>query len=466
MTFHAPARPVGLRLFLAAAGLLSMLAPAAHAQVVRPPNLTPTQLSTVASMERMCAELATLAGQQAPLTADQQELLRRCDGFFFNNNTPAQQIQALNELVPRNFSAARTQSLLFANTQYASIMDRLIALRGGARGLSLAGLNIVVDDKLVPLAQLQEMAQGLLGGGASADEPGGLLSDKWGLWGHGNYSFGEKDNSPASSSFDADQWSLGGGIDYRLSDQAVLGGAFSYGQSQIEFDPLDGGALDTASWAVSMYGSFYAAKDFYLDAILNVSNASYEAERNITYLDGSGLVSANASGDTDGLTWSGGLAGGSDFLFGGLTVSPNLGFFYVDTTIDSFAEQGAGALDLIYDEQSFKSFTGNLGLRLTYAWNQSWGVLLPHLRVDYVREFEDDIEVFGVRFAADPSGTDAPPILIETDNPDQSYWRLAAGISAQFQAGVSGYIEYQRLAGFDFISFQDVSIGLRMQRSF
>lgn len=466
MTFHSPARPAGRRLFLAAAALLSMLAPTAHAQTTRPSNLTPTQLSTAQTMERMCAELATLAGQQAPLTADQQELLRRCDGLLFNNNTPAQQIQALNELVPRGFSAARTQTLLFANTQYASIMDRLIALRGGARGLSLAGLNIVVDDKLVPLAQLQEMAQGLLGGGASADEPGGLLSDKLGLWARGNYSFGEKDDSPASSSFDADQWSLVGGIDYRFSDKAVLGGAFSYGQSQIEFNPVDGGALDTASWAVSLYGSLYATQDFYLDAILNVANASLDAERHISYLDGSGLVNADASGDTDGLTWSGGLSGGYDFLFGGLTVSPNLGFLYIDTTIDSFAEQGAGALDLIYDEQSFKSFTGNLGLRLTYAWNQSWGVLLPHLRVDYVREFEDDIEVFGVRFASDPGGAGAAPILVETDQPDQSYWRIATGISAQFQYGVSGYIEYQRLEGFDFISFQDVSIGLRMQRSF
>ena len=54
-------------------------------------------------------------------------------------------------------------------------MDRLMALRGGAKGMSLAGLNIVVDGSPVPLAQLQEMVKGLLGGGASADEPGGLL---------------------------------------------------------------------------------------------------------------------------------------------------------------------------------------------------------------------------------------------------------------------------------------------------
>jgi outer membrane autotransporter protein len=432
------------------------------------PNLDPKQQATARALDRICNDLESRDNSEGSgLDGDQQDLLRRCNGIYFNNSA-TNQIQALDELVADDFAVARTQTLLFANTQYMSVMDRLIALRGGARGLSLAGLNIIVDGKMVPLAQLQEIAQEMLGGGASsdADEPGGLLSDKWGLWARGNYSFGEKDQNASSPSFDADQWSLIGGIDYRLSDRAVVGASLAYGNSSVEFNPSREGALDTTSWAASLYGSMYAAKNFYFDAILNVSNSSYEADRNITYVDGTGLVDADASGDTDGLTLSGGLSGGYDFLVGGLTISPNLGFFYIDSTIDEFTESGAGGLNLMYDEQKFKSFTGNLGLRFTYALNLSWGVLLPHLRVDYVREFENDADVFGVRFAADPNANSAPPILVETDNPDQSYWRLATGFSAQFKYGFSGYIEYQRLESFEFISFQDVSIGLRMQRSF
>lgn len=428
------------------------------------PNLTPNQLRMARKLDGMCDTLSQLASNEAPLTDDQSDLLERCNGLR-TNNSAANQVEALAELLPDDFSVARTQTLLFANTQYVSIMDRLIALRGGARGLSLAGLNIVVDGKMIPLAQVQDLAKGLLGGGASADEPGGLLSDKWGMWARGNFSFGEKDANTVSPSFDADQWALVGGLDYRLSDKSVLGIALSYGSSSVDF-AADEGGLDTESWSFSLYGSAYAAKNFYFDGIVNVANSSYDADRNITYVDGSGLVSADAQGDTDGMTLSGGLSGGYDFLLGGLTISPNLGFFYVDTTIDGFTEAGAGGLNLIYDEQKFESLTGNLGLRLTYAWNLSWGVLLPHLRVDYVREFEDDVDVFGVRFAADPNAASTPPILVATDNPDQSYWRAAAGFSAQFKYGLSGYIEYQRLESFEFINFQDVSIGLRMQRSF
>jgi outer membrane autotransporter protein len=94
------------------------------------------------------------------------------------------------------------------------------------------------------------------------------------------------------------------------------------------------------------------------------------------------------------------------------------------------------------------------------------GVFMPHLRLDYIREFKTDVDVFGVRFAADPNAASTPPVLVATDNPDTSYWRLAAGFSAQFKHGVSGYIEYQRLEGFQSINFQDVSLGLRFQRSF
>jgi outer membrane autotransporter protein len=436
------------------------------------PGLTPNQRRMAQKLDGMCDSLAQLAASDGPLTGDQTDLLAKCSGIRIRTatNGVAQQIDAIEELIPDDFAVARTQTLLFANTQYVSVMDRLIALRGGAKGLSLAGLNIIVDGKSVPLAQLEDMVHKFFGGGASADgnradEPGGLLSDKWGLWARGNFSFGEKEASAASPAFDADQWAFVGGLDYRLSDSTVLGGALSYGSSSVDFAGADG-SLDTDSFAVSLYGSAYAAKNFYFDGIINVSNSSYDADRNISYVDGTGLVTADAKGDTDGMTLSGGVSMGYDFLAGGLTISPNVGVFYIDTTIDSFTESGAGGLNLLYDEQQFKSMTGNLGLRLTYAWNVSWGVMLPHVRADYVREFEDDVDVFGVRFAADPNAASTPPVLVATENPDQSYWRLAAGFSAQFKHGVSGYIEYQRLESFEFIDFQDVSIGLRFQRSF
>jgi outer membrane autotransporter protein len=408
------------------------------------------------------APIAT-KGARPPTEAEVSDFTQKCRGLLRSRDNAAL-ADAMGAILGDDFAVARTQTLLFANTQYASVMDRLIALRGGAKGLSLAGLNIMVDGEMIPLAELQGLAKQFLGGGASSDAD--LWGDKWGLWARGNYSFGSKKDDRLSPSFDADQYALLAGLDYRLSQSAVIGGALAYGNSNVEFNPTNEGSLDTESWAVSLYGSLYAKKNFYFDAIVNVADSSYQAERNITYVDGFGLINTDASGDTGGLTMSGGASIGYDFLIGGLTISPTLGVFYIDAQIDEFTEAGAGGLNLIYDEQQFKSLTGNLGVRMTFAWNLPFGVLLPHLRADFVREFEDDVDVFGIRFAADPNAASTPPILVETENPDSSYWRLAAGFSAQFKHGISGYVEYQRLESFEFISFQDISVGLRFQAAF
>jgi outer membrane autotransporter protein len=437
------------------------------------PGLTPNERRLAAKLDEACGnvldvapaggESPTNATQGAPSAADRADFAQKCRGLVYSRNTAAL-VDAMGELLGDDFAVARTQTLLFANTQYASVMDRLIALRGGAKGLSLAGLNIVVDGEFVPLAELQDFARTLLGAGASSDADS--WGEKWGLWMRGNYSFGSKDQDALSPSFDADQYALLAGLDYRFSANAVAGAALAYGNSTVEFNPSDEGGLDTESWALSLYGSLYAARNFYFDAIVNVADARYDAERNITYVDGFGLVDTDARGETGGMTLSAGVSGGYDFLIGGLTLSPTLGVFYIDAQIDEFTESGAGGLNLIYDEQTFTSLTGTLGLRATFAWNLPWGVLLPHLRVDFVREFEDEVDVFGIRFAADPNAASTPPILVETENLDTSYWRLALGLSAQFRYGISSYVEYQRLEGFDLVSFQDVSLGLRFQRSF
>jgi outer membrane autotransporter protein len=428
-------------------------------------GLTPNQRQAAFAVDRACADLESMARAGSALTTDQQDLRRRCDGLYAAN---ADQRAALTALGGADFALARLQTLLFSNFQYAGVMDRLIALRSGARGLSLAGLNIMVDGESVPLAQLQDLAHQLFGGGASSDtaSEADLLAEKWGLWMRGNYGFGGKSASSDSPAFDADQYALLAGIDYRLSELSVIGAALSFGDSSLQFDPRDEGGLDTRSLAVSVYGSVYAAENFYFDAILNVANGNYGATRNIAYNDGFGLVHEHAQGDTDGLTLSGGMSGGYDFLWGRFTLSPTAGVYYIDATLDSFTETGAGGLNLIYDEQNFSSLTLNVGLRMTMPVNVPFGVLMPHLRADFVREMKDDVEVFGVRLAADPNAASNPPILIETANPDASYWRFAAGVSAQFKFGISGYLEYQRLESFRLISYQDLSIGVRVQQAF
>jgi len=54
---------------------------------------------------------------------------------------------------------------------------------------------------------------------------------------------------------------------------------------------------------------------------------------------------------------------------------------------------------------------------------------------------------------------------VRSDVPDRSYWRLAAGASAQFAYGISAYAEYQRYESFQYLRLEEVTLGLRVQRS-
>ncbi|MFL6577235.1 MAG: autotransporter domain-containing protein [Povalibacter sp.] len=432
-------------------------------------NLKPNERELAKHLDELCPRLADLAAsEEAQLTSEQQDLLERCNGIYSDESTQAQ-ITALQQLGAEELNAMRTQSLLFSRTQSESVMDRLLALRAGDKGLSVAGLNLRIGDKYVSAQQIASSLKHLLGGGASADAvDNDLLNNRLGVWLRGNYGFGDKDSSAEDGGFESDQWGFTGGLDYRFTKSTVAGISLGYGKAQLDFQPVGDGNMDTQSLSAALYGSAYLS-DFYFDGVINYADADYDTDRHVHYSESGVGIDRNALGNTSGDSLSGGVAVGYDVVIGAFTLSPTLGYFFIDTNIDSFVENGASGLNLSYDEQHYESSTGNAGVRLTYAWKRSWGVVIPHFRGTYVHEFEDATEVFGVRFAADPfasSSDPTPPIFVRSSEPDQSYFRLAAGVSAQFPYEISGYCEYQRLEGFENVSFSDVTIGLRIQHTF
>lgn len=429
------------------------------------PGLTPNQLSVAVAMDSLCPRLNGLALQQA-LAADQSDLLARCNAIRFGSST-TEQVTALDEISPQDLNATRTQALNLSRSQLANVADRLIALRGGARGLSLTGLNLQIDGETVPLQQLGSLAKKVLGSGASADDasPDGLLDEKLGLWLRGNYSFGSKDGTIADHGFDADQWGLMAGADYRFSARNVAGLALGYGRSAVSFNPVGAGHLDTRAMTAAIYATMYSNNGFYVDAIANYLRSDFDSQRHIAFSEGGVPLDLTANGTTDGATVGFAFTFGYDLNFGAFTLAPSLGYNYLSATVHRFREQGAAGLDLDFMEQSYSSGTANAGLRLTYAWKTSVAVVVPQIRGEYIREFIDDTEAFGVRFANDPFD-DTPLVIVHTEATDQSYWRVAAGLAAQFRYGISGFVEYQRLESLQYFDYADVALGIRFEASF
>lgn len=429
------------------------------------PGLTPNQLSVARALDALCPRLSARGAQQQ-LTENQADLLTRCNGITFAS-TPSEQVRALDEISPQDLNATRTQSLNLSRSQLANIADRLVALRGGARGLSLAGLNLQIDGDTVPLADAAASIGKLLGGGASADasEADSLLDARLGLWLRGNYSFGEKEGTIADHGFDANQWGLMAGADFRFAPTYVVGVSLGYGQSNVDFSPRGAGDLDTRAITGALYATMYSQRGFFIDAIASYLRSTYDSRRHVTFTQGGTPIDVTAIGDTAGASIGMAFTLGYELTPGAFTIAPHVGYNYLNTGIGRFSEHGARGLDLAYERQSYASLTANAGLRISYAWKTYAGVLVPQVRGEFLREFVDDTDAFAVRFVNDPFD-DTPLITVQTEVPDRSYWRLAAGVAAQFKYGVSGFVEYQRLASLQYLDYADVALGLRIETSF
>jgi outer membrane autotransporter protein len=442
---------------------LAVAAPPFVAILSALPGLTPNQMSLAIAMDTMCPRLRS---REATLSGDQLDLLRRCDAITFGS-TASEQVRALDEISPQDLNATRTQTLNLSRTQLSNVADRLIALRQGAKGLSFVGLNLSTEDAYIPASQVaSSFDRVFLGGGASADEPReNLLDDRLGLWLRGNYSFGEKRDSQADHGFDADQWGFMGGADFRFTPLSVAGIAVGYGKSEVEFNPIGAGRLDTRATTAALYATMYTKRGFYADAIATLLRSDYDSVRHLEFTEGGSLVDVSASGRTNGSSVGFAFTLGYDFNWRAFTLAPSVGYNYLTSTIDTFRENGAAGLDLRYEEQTNVSGTANAGMRMSYAWKTAVGVIIPQIRGEYIREFIDDRDTFGVRFANDPFD-DTPLIIVRTDVPDRSYWRLAGGLSAQFAHGISGFVEYQKLDSLRYFDYADVALGLRFETSF
>ena len=447
---------------------ISVEVPSSRTSLQSLPGLTPNQHSVAVALDDLCLRLT----QQSTLTEGESDLLARCNGIVLDND-PARQTTAVSELGAQDLNAIQTQTLLLARDLSVGVMDRLMALRSGAGGLSAApglGLSLTVDGKAVPPEMLKLAADEVVGS-PTFDNREPLFSDRWGFWMRGNFGTSKKSDSLADPGFDADQWGISGGADYRSpQEQAMFGLALGIGESDTSFNPSDEGGLNTSAWNISLYGGLYPEDGlFYADGFVAYGHSSLDSERRIHYLDAEGTIDRTAQGSSDGSTLSVGVSAGHDFLVGPVTVSPNARLNYIDATVNGFRESGADGLDLIYDKQDFDSATASIGARITGAWNLGWIVLLPHFRADAVWEFSDSANAFGVRFANDPfAGTanPTPPIIVTSEAADQSFMIFTVGMAAQLRYGISAYVEYTTLEGLEFLDVSDLALGMRIQYNF
>jgi uncharacterized protein YhjY with autotransporter beta-barrel domain len=380
---------------------------------------------------------------------------------------------ALRWTAAEELAAQGSSATQFSNSQLNSLASRISALRFGARGGRSGAYNAQRSNGM-----WASNGSGALGGGASGDDSS--IATRWSAFVDGSFGYGSKDDTsrPFSTSgstgsedgFDFDGQEVSAGADYRLTDAIVVGVLFGYTDRTIDFDSrvsIVDGRIDSKGQSVMAY-ALWENNRFYVSGSLGGQWLDYDLTRRITYPSLNPLVASidvTALSDTSSTTLTSTLNAGVTFNARGFGFEPYVKLEYQDISIDGFTERGSTGFEFNYGKQDLKSFEGGAGFKLQYTITPRFGVIVPYLRGEFRKEFENDSRRISAVYAGLPSGgvTGTENFNLATDQPDDEYVLGAAGASVVLPHGWQGFIQYQQV--FDLDTFEDRAItgGIRLE---
>lgn len=421
------------------------------------PGLTTSEREVAHALDEACAALTSTTEIVLPPTEvvaaklPSENLLDICNAL--DAASIQDQVTAIQQITPKQAPAQGTSSVEISQRQFENITARMEALRSGATGVNVSDLSIDFQGVRLPI-KLMSQAYTKQSGGSAGDE-GGSLFGKFGFFLNGNLSVGDKDGSSNELGFDFNSKGVTAGLDYRFTDQFVVGGAIGYVGNESDFD-ASRGAMDVEGYTLALYSTYYQSESIYLDGIISYGWNDFDSSRQIGFLS----FNEEASGNTDGTEFSISLGGGYDFNRNAFSYGPFARINYINVDIDSYTEHSSTGLELVYEEQEVESLTTLIGGQLSYAISTSVGVFSPQLRLEWAHEFKNDSRYINARFLYDPTATN---FRLSTDNPDRNYFNLGVGVSATFAAGKSGYIYYEALLGQEDVERHSLAAGLRIE---
>ncbi|MBL1265366.1 autotransporter outer membrane beta-barrel domain-containing protein [Methylomicrobium sp. RS1] len=390
-----------------------------------------------------------LVQSELSLTPAQEDLVSTC----------SQYANASDQLTPYQALAQTTLAISIANQQFRNVKNRLMLLRRGlGSGIDVSGLNQQPTDAFLP-SSLSGFSRQSNGGGASGDKDSPF--DRLGIFVNGNFGVGDKDGTDRELGFEYDSQGVTAGVDYRFTDNFVLGGTFGYNAIKSDFDASRGN-LNLDGYSFSLYSTYYN-DDFYLDTIFSGGWNEYDTRRNIQ-LPG---FNQTTLGNTRGNDYSFNVTGGYDFHQQGLTYGPYGRVSYQNVQIDGYQENssnssalGFGGLTTI-DKQNAVSLQTALGGQLSYAFSTSFGVLMPIARAEWVHEFHNGSRPLNWSFSSIPNQQTSFVNL--SDGSSRNFANLSAGLSATFTHGTSAFLSYEAMVGRENISEHSINAGVRTE---
>ncbi|MGC1954562.1 MAG: autotransporter outer membrane beta-barrel domain-containing protein [Gammaproteobacteria bacterium] len=465
---------------------LTLFNVAPAAQLTELQGLTANEASMANAIDIVCPQLVQRAPQ---LNAGQLQLQQTCTSMKQNANALLgnggtqftfglndQQLKdALGQLSDEKNTTPNT-SATKADSGQAVLGNRLAALRAGAGGFAVTGFGFGVNGQVLDLAALSsgdtDKVRGQRGGAA-----GDLgFVPRFGGFINGVFSWGEIDETANQTGYDFDTAGVTAGLDYRLTDNAILGAAFNYSNQSADLNQgvlLAGGDVEADVFSGSIFGTYYVG-DFYIDGIGTFSGVDYTIKREIIIPSSNpnaDSVSAVATGEPGANGYAFSLGGGYDGRYQEWSYSPFVRVDYRQLDIDGYTESGADGLNLQVEGQDVNSLIFAVGGQIAYAISAPFGVVVPRFRAEYNHEFEDDPVVLRAQYFApiDPSnnltatGLTNPVFEARTDEPGRDFAVVGGGVSAVFQRNVQAFVDFESVVGRSKVTNNILTTGVRVE---
>jgi len=240
------------------------------------------------------------------------------------------------------------------------------------------------------------------------------------------------------------------GADYRLNDDWAFGANVGASRSRVSFASSASRQRSRGTQATA-YASWSVTQAAYLSATL-----SHEANRfDLTRDDGTGLLSY---GSPRGRGWGFSLSGGRDFAHGPWSVGPYVRWDHIISRVDAFDETGSDSA-LSVSAHRTRSNTLNVGAQTQFSIPVSWGLVLPHVRVELTRRKDSTSQAANATLLIDNS-----PVFESTGAEiDRNYGSVAVGVAGVNQGGASWFADWESTVAQQGYRARRIVLGLRFE---
>lgn len=424
------------------------------------------QTATGAAVQTACGKMIPIQEQLDPT---QRELFFRCGELVQTGNdlTPGdpggtgnslqidadELAEALQNVAPEEAEAVAAGMTDTQQDQLAGIADRLQYLRTGTSTLPVAGLHWSGED--------------LMGGAAGADGFSRLGGFVTGVYGTGDRDEVDRRNG-VENAYDFDAWGLTLGIDYRFTDSLILGAAFGYIDSEVEFD-RNYGENNTEGMNFAAYGSWFSG-NLFIEGTLGYGDYEYDMRRDVFYLNNNPGnpsmgedIDQSLTSKTDGENWNWSLGVGYNWYTDSSNWTLIGKLIGIDAEVDGYSERG-GELAMQLDDQDFESLQSIISGQFAHNISMDFGVMVPFVNVAWHHEFEDDTRSINARYVFDINNSDPENTLtFQTTGLDEDFFRLGLGVNFVLTGGNQWFINYDTLLGLREVTSHALTVGLRME---